>query len=140
MARLRDYIFLILAVLFVPLAILGIIYAVSLKNDVRNLNDLNSRLLNEVTIQRQLSQKQHDLITKQLEVNQSQLSAAQQQLEVSRQLLSNSQDMDSKLGQSLVLQQQLLSTAQLTLQQAREINRKMPPSLQLASPAAQILP
>jgi paraquat-inducible protein B len=140
MAKLRDIVFLVAVALSIPLVVLGIIYAVSLKHDINGLKQTNFKLYNEVATQRQLTQKQQELTTKQLDLSQSQLNVAQQQLETSRQLLGLSQSMDSKLSLSLSLQRQLLNTAQATLQQAREINRKMPPSLQTASPAAQILP
>jgi hypothetical protein len=113
--------------LLLPLMILGVIYAISLKQDVRILKDTNQKLLATVSQQQKLMRQQTDIVAAQLEVNKAALDVAKQQLDTSKLMLQTAQSSDSKLERSLSIQQQLLGVAQATLQQARDINRKMPP-------------
>jgi hypothetical protein len=136
----RSLISLIAAVLFVPLLVLGIIYAVSLKHDLVSVKNINNELLSYVRAQK-------DINTQQLAVNKQLLTATNQQLATSQQVLQLSQSMDSKLSTSLNIQQQLLGVSQATLgvgratlQTAQDIDRKMPPSITPATVNGLVLP
>jgi hypothetical protein len=127
LVRLRDAVLLVAAICLIPLTVLAIIYAISLKHDIVSMRDLNQKLVGIVGQQQQLLEQQRQITDQQLKTNQSQLSIAEQQLEIAKSMFDETQSMNTKLDQSLAIQQKLLGVAQSTLQQAMDINRKMPP-------------
>jgi urease accessory protein UreF len=131
---LKNLLYLGGGLLAIALIVLAIIYAASLKKDVAALKDINRQLLSQTNSQHEISRQQLEisrnmlaLAQQQLDINKGLYSIAQQQLDVSQATLQTAQSTDNKLSSSLALQQQLLTTARLTLQQAQDINRKMPP-------------
>lgn len=125
-----PWIVLALALIF---SVLTIIYALSLKQDIVTMRTTTQKLLATSTQQRDVAKEQLKINTETLEVSKQQLdvskrtlSVAEQQLSVSTQTLQVARSTDAKLNTSLGIQRQLLQTAQATLQEAREINRKTP--------------
>ena len=115
---------LLYAAVVIAMILLGLsaVYAMNLRNETRALRTNNDRLVNLVS-------EQKDLTARQLKISESTLSATRQQLEVSKTMLGLAEDGNSKLDASLDIQQRLLDIAWSILQQAREINRKMPPAI-----------
>lgn len=125
-----PWIALALALIF---GVLAILYALSLKQDIVTMRTTTQKLLATSTQQRDIAKDQLKINTETLQVSKQQLdvstrtlSVAEQQLVISTQTLQVARSTDAKVNTSLGIQRQLLQTAQATLQQSREINRKTP--------------
>jgi flagellar basal body-associated protein FliL len=117
----------------IVLAAVIIIYAMDLKKEVSSLKNINEKLLNESSQQKELARQQRDINSSMLDITKQQLDLTKNMLDITRVTGIEVQDANSKLDASLGLQQQLLNSAMATLQQAREINRKMPPPIPASS-------
>jgi cell division protein FtsI/penicillin-binding protein 2 len=126
---LRDIVGAIGLIAVTVLIILAIIFAVSLKHDLKTIKGANQQLLAQVQQQQRISQQQLEVSKAMYDVTKQQLQVNQNVYELTNEQLGISRAMDTKLSSSLSLQQQLLGVAQQTLQQARDINRKMPPQV-----------
>lgn len=110
----------------IPLAVLGIIYAASLKRDIDSLRGQNAIILQQLKIQRQISSDQ-------LATSKALLASTQSMLSTSQDTLKVVADSNTKLSQSLVVQTETLRVAQATLEQARQINQKTPSALSITN-------